>query len=189
MERMRQLREEKGLSQAQAAVRAGMDPSTWNRLEQGKGNPNLKTLERVADALGVEVADLLGKAERRSPLEPSLLNSLEDERRTSVLADAIVAAAETWLAAVSNPDINIHKRFGFRDAAIELFDRINERIIHGKMKTLGPEERSDIVAALGKLNEIPEAAYEAMPDETLKEAHEERKKKMLEWTREISASA
>ncbi len=81
MERMRQLRNEKGLSQAQAAVMAGMDPATWNRLEQGKGNPNLKTLERVADTLGVEVAELLGKARGRSSLEPTLLNGLEDERR------------------------------------------------------------------------------------------------------------
>jgi transcriptional regulator with XRE-family HTH domain len=60
---------------------AGMDPATLNRLEQGKGNPNLKTLERVADALGVEVVDLLGKEERRSPPEPSLFNGLEEEAR------------------------------------------------------------------------------------------------------------
>ena len=57
MERIRQLRNEKGLSQAKLAVMADMDPATLNRLEQGKGNPNLKTLERVAEALGVEVAD------------------------------------------------------------------------------------------------------------------------------------
>jgi transcriptional regulator with XRE-family HTH domain len=80
MERMRQLRKEKGLSQAQAAVMAGMDPATWNRLEQGKGNPNLRTLERVADALGVEVVELLGKARRRSSLEPSFNDVLAEER-------------------------------------------------------------------------------------------------------------
>jgi hypothetical protein len=38
-----------------------------------------------------------------------------------------------------------------------------------------------------KLNEVPEEAYRAMPDETLKEALEERRKKMREWTRRISA--
>jgi excisionase family DNA binding protein len=123
-----------------------------------------------------------------SPEQPPL-NGLEDERRTSILADAVIAAADTWLAAVSNPDINIHKRFGLRDAAIELFDRINERIIRGKLKTLDPEERNEIVRALGKLNEIPEAAYQAMPDETLKEANEERRKQIREWTRQIRASA
>lgn len=64
MERIRQLRAERGLSQAKLAVRADMDPATLNRLEQGKGNPNLRTLERVADALGVEVADF---SRKRSP--------------------------------------------------------------------------------------------------------------------------
>ena len=85
MERIRQLRNDKGLSQAKLAVTAGMDPATLNRLEQGKGNPNLRTLERVADALEVEVADLLGKAQRRSSPEPSLFNGLEGERRLRYL--------------------------------------------------------------------------------------------------------
>jgi transcriptional regulator with XRE-family HTH domain len=80
VERIRQLRNEKGLSQAKLAVMADMDPATLNRLERGTGNPNLKTLARVADALGVEVADLFPKAERRSSPEPSLFNGLEGER-------------------------------------------------------------------------------------------------------------
>src|SRR5215203_6465514 len=79
MERIRQLRNERGLSQAKLAVMADMDPATLNRLERGTGNPNLKTLERVADALGVEVADFFPKGRRSSP-EPSLLNGLGDER-------------------------------------------------------------------------------------------------------------
>jgi transcriptional regulator with XRE-family HTH domain len=81
MERIRQLRKEQGLSQAKLAVMADMDPATLNRLERGTGNPNLKTLERVADALGVEVADFFPEAPRRSSPEPSLFNGLEDERR------------------------------------------------------------------------------------------------------------
>jgi transcriptional regulator with XRE-family HTH domain len=40
-----------------------MDPATLNRLEMGKRSPNLKTLERLADALGVEVVDFFPKAE------------------------------------------------------------------------------------------------------------------------------
>jgi transcriptional regulator with XRE-family HTH domain len=71
---------ERGLSQAKLAVMADMDPATLNRLERGTGNPNLKTLERVADALGVEVADFFPKAQHRSSLEPSLLDGLEEER-------------------------------------------------------------------------------------------------------------
>jgi transcriptional regulator with XRE-family HTH domain len=79
MERIRQLRKERGLSQAKLAVMSDMDPATLNRLERGTGNPNLKTLERVADALGVEVADFFPKA-RSSSLEPSLFYGLGGER-------------------------------------------------------------------------------------------------------------
>jgi len=37
MERIRELRKERGLRQAKLAVMADMDPATLNRLEQGKG--------------------------------------------------------------------------------------------------------------------------------------------------------
>ncbi len=67
MDRIRQLRKERGLSQAKLAVRADMDPATLNRLERGTGNPNLKTLERVAEALGIEVVDLFPKEQPRLP--------------------------------------------------------------------------------------------------------------------------
>jgi transcriptional regulator with XRE-family HTH domain len=83
VERIRQLRKERGLSQAKLAVMADMDPATLNRLERGTGNPNLKTLERVADALGVEVADFFPKAPDRSPLQASLNDAIEDLRRTT----------------------------------------------------------------------------------------------------------
>jgi transcriptional regulator with XRE-family HTH domain len=85
MERIRQLRKAKGLSQAKLAVMADMDPATLNRLEQGKGNPNIRTLERVAGALGVEVADLLGKASAPPSLEPSFNDVLDDERRIAAI--------------------------------------------------------------------------------------------------------
>ena len=81
MDRIRQLRTERGLSQAKLAVMSDMDPATLNRLEQGKGNPNLRTLQRVADALGVEVAELLGKAPA-PPSQRSLFNGVEEERRS-----------------------------------------------------------------------------------------------------------
>ena len=70
------------MSQAKLAVRADMDPATLNRLEQGKGNPNLRTLERVADALGVEVADLLPRA------QPNLFTAAEQTDREAREAEA-----------------------------------------------------------------------------------------------------
>jgi transcriptional regulator with XRE-family HTH domain len=93
MQRIRELRQEKGLSQVKFAVMANMDPATLNRLEQGKGNPNLRTLERVADALGVEVADLLGKVRAPSSQEKLFNNGvLKEEWRYSETG----LATESW---------------------------------------------------------------------------------------------
>ena len=75
MDRIRQLRKERGLSQARLAVLADMDPATLNRLERGTGNPNLKTLQRVAGALDVAIADLL---ENESPKDLSPRLPLEE---------------------------------------------------------------------------------------------------------------
>ena len=68
MDRIRQLRKERGLSQVKLAVKADMDPATLNRLEKGKGNPNLKTLERLAAALECEVGDFFPLAQGPLPL-------------------------------------------------------------------------------------------------------------------------
>ena len=81
MRRVRELREEAGVSQVRLAVAAGMDPATLNRLEMGKASPNLKTLERLADALGVEVRDFFPKAKA-----VSLTQWLEERCGHSLLA-------------------------------------------------------------------------------------------------------
>jgi transcriptional regulator with XRE-family HTH domain len=85
MDRIRQLRKERGLSQAKLAVIADMDPATLNRLERGTGNPNIKTLQRVADALDVSIAGLLVDA---SPKAQTLQPSLEDAAQSEALQEA-----------------------------------------------------------------------------------------------------
>lgn len=56
--RIRQEREGRGWSLAELARRTGIQPPNLSRLENGKHVPSLDTLQRVADALGVRVADL-----------------------------------------------------------------------------------------------------------------------------------
>ena len=52
------LRISKGLSQRQFALMLEMDRVTLNRIEAGKANPTLSTLERIADGLDVSIYDL-----------------------------------------------------------------------------------------------------------------------------------
>jgi transcriptional regulator with XRE-family HTH domain len=56
---LRRLREERGLSQEAVGDRAGMTQSQYARIERGDVDPTLKTLKRLATALGLTTADLL----------------------------------------------------------------------------------------------------------------------------------
>ena len=65
--RLRTLRTERGLSQEEVAVRAGMATSTLSRLESGARRLALDHLAPLAGALGVEVGDLLAPAVQPDP--------------------------------------------------------------------------------------------------------------------------
>jgi transcriptional regulator with XRE-family HTH domain len=59
VEKMREIREKQGLSQQELADRAGVVKSTIYEAEVGRRIPRIQTLEKLADALGVEIVDLL----------------------------------------------------------------------------------------------------------------------------------
>ncbi|WP_343041300.1 helix-turn-helix transcriptional regulator [Streptomyces typhae] len=58
-ERIRIARVHAGLSQEKLAERAGMDRQAIGRIELGHASPLLDNLVRIADALGVPLADLV----------------------------------------------------------------------------------------------------------------------------------
>jgi transcriptional regulator with XRE-family HTH domain len=58
---VRAMRHSRGLSADQLAARAGVSKGALVALENASANPNLATLVRLADALGVPVSDLLGQ--------------------------------------------------------------------------------------------------------------------------------
>ena len=57
--RIREVIKEKGLKTGELAERLGMSESGLN--QHINGNPSVKTLERIADALGVSIAELFEK--------------------------------------------------------------------------------------------------------------------------------
>ena len=143
MERIRQLRTERGLSQAKLAVMAEMDPATLNRLEQGKGNPNLRTLERVADALGVGITELLGDEapKARAPLP------FEEEQRRSPFLEAWTSymrqRAEAWRRELEEEGDEL---FGEPEHVFEALDR-NEQVQTEATMLLSAVFRATIGAA------------------------------------------
>jgi transcriptional regulator with XRE-family HTH domain len=57
--RLRQLRDERGLSQRALAEKAGISREYLARLETGRQDPTLSTLEKIARALKVRVGTIV----------------------------------------------------------------------------------------------------------------------------------
>lgn len=65
-ERLKSLRHEKSFSQQDLANQLGLSKSSINMYERGEREPNLETLEMIADYFNVDMEYLLGKSEHRS---------------------------------------------------------------------------------------------------------------------------
>ena len=65
-EAVRTTRSERGWSVEQLARESGLSVGIVSQIERGKGNPALSTMRNLADALGFELADLLGAAQTRN---------------------------------------------------------------------------------------------------------------------------
>lgn len=83
---VRRRREAKGWSQAKLGVLSGTGPSGISQIETGRRNPSAATLQRIAEALEVEVRDLF-------PLGQPPLPDVPEERRTPSL--------QSWAAFVN----------------------------------------------------------------------------------------
>jgi transcriptional regulator with XRE-family HTH domain len=66
VENLRRIRKERRLSQRALADRAGVVKSTIYEAEAGKHIPRIQTLEKLADALGVSIVDLLPSQKERT---------------------------------------------------------------------------------------------------------------------------
>jgi len=51
------------LTQEEAAAECGIDYKRWQRLESGEVNATIRTLHRVAEALGISFWELLTEAD------------------------------------------------------------------------------------------------------------------------------
>jgi len=57
--RIREVRQDRGLSQEKLAALAGLHRAYIGQIERGEKNIGLKNLEKIAKALGVNIKDLL----------------------------------------------------------------------------------------------------------------------------------
>ena len=56
--RIQKLRDSVGMSQQELAAKCNFEKSNMSRLEAGRVNPTLSTLEKIANAIGVPIPEL-----------------------------------------------------------------------------------------------------------------------------------
>lgn len=68
-DRIAQLRDDIGLTQADAAARSPISQATWSRIESGAKEPHLGEIVGIAAALGCFVSTVLGHGETLDQLQ------------------------------------------------------------------------------------------------------------------------
>ena len=96
------VRKAKKLSQQEVADKIGIDRAQYSRVETNKSKPTLTTIEKIAEALEVEVVDLFtndGKSFDINSYEKNLVDrirmieELEEEQKKSIYSIIDIAIA------------------------------------------------------------------------------------------------
>lgn len=78
--RIRAYREERRLTQKQLGDLCGMADSAIRRYESGRGNPTIKTLQRISAALGIEWTDLIPEDMTGAAIAADLINRINNTK-------------------------------------------------------------------------------------------------------------
>lgn len=73
-ENLKFYRKQKNLKQSDVAEASGILPSTYSRIETGQVSPNLSSLERISEAMGINLVELF---QSREISDKSLVQKLE----------------------------------------------------------------------------------------------------------------
>jgi transcriptional regulator with XRE-family HTH domain len=191
MEQLVRLRELKGFSQRALAKESGVSPATIYELENGRRRPNPTTLRKLAGALNVEVADLLGteypKEGRRSSLEPSFNDVLEEERRLHYLrpwADYVELLANNVEREIEQGHVrDLNWCHEFNRDVISLTHLYNRLLPPPEEQT--EDERRELLRlseAIDRLHQVAEKMDQAM-EPVIAEMHEQMHEKEVERRR------
>lgn len=95
-ERIRALRQQRGLNQEQLAELANLNRVTVAKYESGRVEPGAQALARIADAMDVTVDEILGRQESETKQEDldvlALREQLRRDPNTRILFDAAMKA-------------------------------------------------------------------------------------------------
>lgn len=96
MIKLKSLRQAQGLTQMDLAHAAGVPQATVSQIERGTNNPNLTTLAKLAEALGLSLPDMFDAGEAPAPVSEMIrrFSKLDPDQQAFLLqtADTILAA-------------------------------------------------------------------------------------------------
>lgn len=172
MRELTRIRGERGLSQQGLADASGVNKATINQIERGRRSPNLETLDKLAAALGVEVADLLPKAQAPLPLEQEDVWRQGWQSIARTRSELLEQAAELWDAQLDKGQYDWQTLKAIESVGFRL--ALNHDLDSEEMKRwLTPDELAQLERA--------EKRYEAHAHkiiDLLRRASEEEKKKL-----------
>jgi len=104
-DKIKQMREERGLSQKEVALNVDIDRGQYSRIETNKVEPTLSTLEKIAKAFDVNVEDFFKKKppitvdcfEKSLVEKVKIIDELESEQRGHIFAIIDMAVANNRL--------------------------------------------------------------------------------------------
>ena len=104
-ERIRILRKERGWSQEELGEKADLHHTYVGAVERGEKNASIDTLDKIAEALGVEMIDLFTLARKQQSIDSLRSHVIEEIRELSsgtlkLIAD-LIKALKTGEATVS----------------------------------------------------------------------------------------
>ncbi|AND64168.1 XRE family transcriptional regulator [Flavobacterium columnare NBRC 100251 = ATCC 23463] len=90
-EKIRVFRTERSLSQKEVAISIGIDQAQYSRIESGKVEPTVSSLEKIAEALNVKVYQFfeedtidINSFEKTIIEKVQLIEELDEEERKSI---------------------------------------------------------------------------------------------------------
>jgi transcriptional regulator with XRE-family HTH domain len=155
MEIVRKLRKERGWTQRKLADEAGTTQYTVSEIEQGHRDPHPTTLRKLAEALGVSVAEFFAE-ETADPKAPAELPPEDTQQRDS----AIIKALRTYFW-----DLRFRwKEPGNKPSPEQIRDALNllrHLTEHGAFEgPLTPREQSEVVLLFNAAHKIRPIAEE-----------------------------
>jgi len=100
-EYIKRIRNAKGLSQKEVTINAGLDTAQYSRIENGKTDPSVSMLERIAKAIGVSLADMFAETDEAKEINSmdktlmekvTLIESLSEQEKQTIytMLDAFI---------------------------------------------------------------------------------------------------